>query len=295
MKNATKKKLSRGWGFCLFTFPALIMVLFATDIPFFMNIYYSLFDWNGISRSMEFIGLQNFAAIFQDKQFGTAAVFTLQFALFYVVIVNLLAMLLALPLAKRNRFTNFSRAFFYLPNVISLVAIGLIWKFILTSGFNSLYEMTGFPIFGMSWMGTPNLAFWSILIISIWQNLGYYIVIYIAGVMAVPKDVLEAAEIDGAGPFHKFKNIILPLIMPSITICMLYSLTFAFKLFDIILVFTKGGPANSTVSVAYNIYIEAFTNNRYGLATAKSLLFFLAVLAITLIQLSLTKRREVES
>ena len=116
-----------------------------------------------------------------------------------------------------------------------------------------------------------SLLFYVVVVMAVWQNLGFYMVNYIAGIIAVPGELLEAARIDGATSFQVFRKITIPMIMPAISICMLTSMTFAFKLFDIIMVFTKGGPANSTVSVAYNIYKEAFVNSKYGLATAKSL------------------------
>ena len=129
---------------------------------------------------------------------------------------------------------------------------------------------------------------------TVWQNIGFYMVNYIAGIISVPTELSEAARIDGANRVQGFFKITLPLIMPSISICLLTSLTFSFKLFDVVMVFTKGGPANSTVTVAYDIYKEAFVNNNYGLATAKSLVFVIFVLFITSIQLVITKHKEVE-
>ena len=144
-------------------------------------------------------------------------------------------------------------------------------------------------------MGTPALVFYVVVIMSVWQNLGFYMVNYIAGITTVPKDLIEAAKIDGATGFQVFRRVTLPLIMPAVSICTLTSLTFSFKLFDIIMVFTKGGPANSTVTVAYNIYKEASVKNNYGLATAKSLVFVVFVLIFTVIQLKVTKSKEVEA
>ena len=149
-------------------------------------------------------------------------------------------------------------------------------------------------MFNWSWLGTAKLAFFVVVIMTVWQNLGFYMVNYIAGIIAVPTELIEAAKIDGANKFQVFRRVTLPLIMPAVSICMLTSLTFAFKLFDVVMVFTKGGPANSTVSVAYNIYKEAFVNNRYGMATAKSLVFVVFVLIVTVIQLKVTKNKEVE-
>ncbi|MCI9135585.1 MAG: sugar ABC transporter permease [Lachnospiraceae bacterium] len=281
--------------FALFVFPAVLFVLFVTDVPFLMNLYYSVFRWNGVGRSMEFVGIQNFVKIFtQDPAFWKAVRFTLKFALFFVLAVNLVSLLVALVMAKERKSASVGRAFYYVPYIISLTAISLIWKFILGPGFEALYGITGWKFFNWSWAGTPKLTFYVVVLMAVWQNLGFYMVNYIAGIIAVPRELTEAARIDGASKLQVLRHITLPLIMPSISICMLTSLTYAFKLFDIVMVFTKGGPANSTVSVAYNIYMEAFARNNYGLATAKSLVFVVFCLLVTLIQLRVTKSREVE-
>ena len=251
-----KNNISKYFVFVLFVFPALAFVVFATDIPFLMNLYYSFYDWNGIGQGMKFVGLQNFKTIFtNDSLFWRGAIFTLKFAVFYVVI----------------------------------------WKFIFGPGFEALYHLTGWEFFDWSWLGTSKLAFYVVVIMTVWQNVGFYMVNYIAGIIAVPKELIEAAKIDGANSIQVLGKITIPMIMPAISICMLMSLTFAFKLFDVIMVFTKGGPANSTITVAYNIYKEAFANSRYGLATAKSLVFVIFVLIVTAVQLKVTKNKEVEA
>lgn len=291
-----KKKLSNFLLFALFVFPAVIFVLFTTNIPFIMNLYYSFFEWNGIGKEMTFVGLDNFKTIFtNDTLFWKGVTFTLKFAVFFVVIVNIISLAVALVLSKEKKSSSVGRAFYYIPYIISLTAISLIWKFIFGPGFEALYHITGWEFFNWSWLGTAKLAFFVVVIMTVWQNVGFYMVNYIAGIIAVPGDVIEAAKIDGANRFQTIIKIIIPLIMPAISICMLTSLTFAFKLFDVIMVFTKGGPANSTVSVAYNIYKEAFVNSRYGMATAKSLVFVVFVLIVTAIQLKVTKSKEVEA
>lgn len=293
MKNKKTKDLAI---FALFVFPAVVFVLFATDIPFVMNLYYSVFNWNGIGKNMEFVGLANYVKIFTaDPLFWKGVRFTLKFAVFYVVIVNIVSLTVAVVMARENKVNSLGRAFYYIPYIIGLIAISLIWKFILGPGFEALYSVTGWEFFNWSWLGTPKLAFYVVVVMAVWQNLGFYMVNYIAGIIAVPGELLEAARIDGATSFQVFRKITIPMIMPAISICMLTSMTFAFKLFDIIMVFTKGGPANSTVSVAYNIYKEAFVNSKYGLATAKSLVFVVFVLIITAIQMKITKSKEVEA
>lgn len=291
-----KKKLKNGLLFALFVFPALAFVLFASDIPFIMNLYYSVFDWNGVSQDMTFVGLDNFVKIFtNDTFFWKSLRFTLKYAVFFVIIVNLAALMVALVLARQSKVNNMVRAFYYIPYITGLTAISLLWKFIIGPGFESLYTITGWEFFNWSWLGTGKLAFVVVVVMTVWQTIGFYIVNYIAGIIAVPNDLLEAAKIDGASKFQTIYKIMIPMIMPSISICLLTSLTFSFKLFDVIMVFTKGGPANSTVSVAYNIYKEAFINNNYGLATAKSVIFVLLVLCVAAIQMKITKGKEVEA
>ncbi|QRV22170.1 sugar ABC transporter permease [Lacrimispora saccharolytica] len=296
MKVIEKGKAKDFLIFALFVFPALGFVLFSTDVPFLMNLYYSVFEWNGISRDMRFVGLQNFVHIFSnDALFWKGAAFTLKFSVFYVVAVNLLSLTVALVMAEEKKSSSVGRAFYYIPYIISLTAISLIWKFILGPGFEALYRTTGWEVFHWSWLGTAKLAFFVVVLMTVWQNLGFYMVNYIAGIISVPRELTEAAKIDGANRFQVLRRVTIPLIMPAVSICMLTSLTFSFKLFDVIMVFTKGGPANSTVSVAYNIYKEAFFSNRYGMATAKSLVFVVFVLIVTAIQLKVTKGKEIEA
>lgn len=297
MEAKKKKRMKETFVFLLFVLPAVIFVLFSTDVPFFMNGYYAMFDWNGISSDKTFVGLGNFIEIFTNSRnlFWKGLKFTLKFTVFYVIIVNILSLSVALALSKENKKSSVGRAFYYIPYIISLTTLSLIWKFIFGPGFEALYNLTGCEFFSWSWVGTPKLVFYVIVIMAVWQNVGFYMVNYIAGIIAVPKELLEAARIDGATTFQVFKNITMPLIMPSVSICILTSLTYAFKMFDIIMVFTKGGPANSTITVAYDIYREAFTKHNYGMATAKSLIFVVFVLMITVVQLKVTKTREVES
>lgn len=294
MKKGLRKKLSATGSLAVFTLPALAAVAIVTLIPFLMNMYYALYEWNGVSKTKVFVGLQNFVKIFtSDKDFITSLWFTLKFTLVFVLAINILAIAIAYGLANNRKIAYLFRSFYFTPYIISLVAISLIWKCILGPGFNNLYDITQWEFFGISWLGSPGPAFFTVVFVAVWQNIGYYMVIYVAGFTGVASDVLEAASVDGATGLTKFLRVQLPLLMPSITICTFTSLTYSFKLFDVVLVLTKGGPAGSTTSIAYNIYTEAFSASNYGLATAKSLIFFVLVLAITAIQLKFFKAKEV--
>ncbi|CAM4305840.1 MAG: sugar ABC transporter permease [Paenibacillus macerans] len=290
------RKRAEKLEFGIFTLPILISVIAVFYYPFIMTIRYSLTKWNGISKHPKFIGLDNFKQIFMgDANFTHAAWFTVKYMILYIVLINVLAILLALVLDMKLKSTNWLRAAFFIPYILSLVIVGFIWKFIFMQGFESLGQSTGWGVFALSWLGEPGLAFISVLFVSIWQSIGFYMVIYIAGLQSVPDDLKEAATVDGAGPVRRFFNVTLPLLAPSITISVFMALTNSIKVFDVILSLTGGGPGGTTYSVAYDIYRDTFQNNLYGYGTAKALILFVAVLIITIIQLTLFKRREVEA
>ena len=171
--------------------------------------------------------------------------------------------------------------------------MGFIWKFIFSQGFASLYEKTGLSFLNLSWLGDRNCILFGCFC-RIWQSIGFYIVLYIAGLQAIPLDILEACIADGATPVKKFFSITLPLLSPSITTCVFMSLTNSLKVFDIILALTKGGPGGSTYSSTLDIYREAFQNNHYGLGSAKALVYFVIVMILTRFVLKLLKSGEVE-
>lgn len=280
----------------LFTLPAVVMVILAMYIPFVMSGYYSLTEWNGISRNPVFVGLDNFKAIFSSgsPEFVRALIFTVRYAALFIIASNVIALALAVALNRKFRLANFLRGIFFVPYIMSMTIVGFIWKFIFTQGFEKLFEMTGWAFLNYSWLGDANLAFYSIVLVGTWQPLGFYIVLYIAGLQAVPTDVLEAASIDGASGVQRFFRVTLPLLGPSITTCLFMSLTNSLKVFDIILALTKGGPGGATYSATLDIYREAFQNNNYGLGSAKALVFFVIVLLLTQVVLRFFESREVE-
>jgi len=279
-----------------YTLPAMILVTLMLYIPFVLSGYYALTEWNGISKTPVFIGFANFVTIFSGSpEFLKALVFTGKYALFFILLSNVLALALATVLTRGFRAVNLVRGLFFVPYIMSMTIVGFIWKFIFTQGFEHLYEFTGWGVWNYSWLGNGQLAFWSVLIVGVWQSLGFYIVLYIAGLQAVPGDVLEAASIDGANGRQRFFRVVLPLLGPSITTCVFMSLTNSLKVFDTILALTKGGPGGATYSATLEIYREAFQNNHYGLGSAKSILYFVIVLVITQLVLRFFESREVKA
>lgn len=266
-------------------------------IPFLLGFYFSFTEWNGLDLDKaKWIGMDNVHRIFtNDDKFWASFKFTLEFTVVTVVVTNILALILGLLLTRPMRGRNTLRTIFFLPNMIGGILLGYIWQFIFTKGFKTIGEMTGWHFFELPWLGTPETGFWGLVIVFVWQTTGYMMVIYIAAIVGVPKDLMEAATIDGATYFQTVRKVIMPLVMPAITVCLFLTTSGAFKMFDLNLSLTKGGPGTSTQSLAYNIYAEALVNNRYGLGTAKAMLFFFAVSIIAVTQVWLTKRKEVEA
>lgn len=279
----------------LFTLPAVILVTMMIYIPFVSSGYYSLTKWNGISKKATFIGLSNFKTIlFESPQFLRVLLFTGKYTIWFMVLSNVLALALAILLVQRLKLANFLRGVFFVPYIMSMTIVGFIWKFIFSEGFARLFQMTQWEFFRWSWLGNSKIAFYSVVLVGVWQQLGFYIVLYIAGLQSIPPDVLEAATVDGASGWKRFFQVTLPLLGPSITICLFMSLTNALKVFDIVLALTQGGPGGSTYTATLDIYREAFQNNNYGLGSAKALVFFLVVLILTQLVLWFSRKREVE-
>ena len=214
--------------------------------------------------------------------------FTLFFAFFNVVLSNLLAFFIALALDAGIQSQKVLRSVFFLPNVLSMVVVALVWSFVFA---HLLPRLTGIEL----WMGDPGKAPWLIVLVQVWQQSGYLMVIYLAGMSNIPTDVLEAASIDGASFRRRLRHITLPLLMPAFTICLFLSLSNSLKSFD--LVYAMQGPsgyATGTVPFVMDIFFDAFAKKQAGLGTAKAILLFLAIALITGIQLTISKRREVQ-
>ncbi|MGM0838637.1 MAG: carbohydrate ABC transporter permease [Bacillota bacterium] len=282
--------------YAAFVGPALLFFLVIQIIPFLMGVYYSFTSWNGVSSVVEWVGFANYKKIFtNDEAFFNSFMFTTKFMFAAVIISNLIGFGFALLLNAALKTRNILRTVFFLPNVIGGLLLGFIWQFIFVKGFASVGAMTGISFFELPWLGDEKTAFWGIVIVFAWQISGYMMVIYVAALQGVDNSLLEAARIDGASNFTLITKIIIPLILPAFTICFFLTISMAFKIFDLNLSLTGGGPFNSTQSVAINIYQEAFQYNRYGLGTAKSIIFFVVVAIFTTVQVMATKKREVEA
>lgn len=294
--------MHRGWNFrtrerttfLLFVLPALVLVGFAFYGPFLMNVFYAFTDWNGIRKAPRFAGWDNFVELLADGDFAASVGFTAAFAVGFIALCNVLGLGLAVVLDQKTAVAGAVRAALFVPYILSLVIVGFIWNFLLGPGFASLAQ-TGWEFFLLDWLGDRNLNFYTVVLVSVWQALGFYVVIYYAGLQSIPPDVLEAATIDGAGPRLRFWRVTLPLLAASITSGLFFALASSIRVYDVIVSLTRGGPGRATASVTYDIYTEAFFNSRYGYGSAKSLVLLAAVVLISVVQLRALKSKEVEA
>ena len=271
--------------FPIFVLPTLIAFSFAFIIPFVMGVYLSFCKFKTITNA-QFVGLENYIKIFADKYFVNAFGFTLKFSVVSIITINVFAFILALALTRKIKGTNLFRTVFFMPNLIGGIILGYIWQQMINAVLLK-YETT--------LVANPTYGFWGLVILMNWQMIGYMMIIYVAGLQNVPTDLIEAAQIDGATSLQTLFKVKIPMVMPSITICLFLTVSNSFKLFDQNLALTAGAPSKKTAMLALDIYNTFYGRNGYeGVGQAKAVLFFIVVAVIALGQLVLTRRKEVE-
>ncbi|WP_027965231.1 carbohydrate ABC transporter permease [Halalkalibacillus halophilus] len=281
--------------YLLFTLPLIIIFATVVLIPFFIGLFYSFFEWDGFSNNpMVYVGIDNYIALLDDGRFGQSAWLTLKFTIMSLILVNVLGLGFALLVTSALKSTNFARTMFFMPNLIGGLILGYIWQFIFSDAFRIIGDLTGNERIFFNWLNDTDFAMYALVIVFSWQMAGYMMIIYIAGIQSIPGEVMESAQIDGANYWQRFKNIVFPLLMPALTISLFLTLSFGFKIYDTNLSLTGGGPALSTELLAMQIYNEIFGYNNYGYGQAKAIVFFIVIATITLTQVYVTKKREVE-
>ncbi|PKE19529.1 carbohydrate ABC transporter permease [Macrococcoides caseolyticum] len=285
---------TKSLAFWLFLLPVLVALFMVIIIPFIYGIYYSFTNWNGdISQTPGFVGFQNYVDLLKDDTFINALMFTFKYSIAAIFVINFIGLSLALIVTSKIKSKNLLRTVFFMPNLIGGLILGFIWQFIFTKVFAMIGEAIGSTAL-QGWLSDTHTGFWGMVILSTWQMAGYIMIIYIAYLENIPDDLLEAAEIDGANAWQRFKNITFPMVAPAFTVCMFLTLSGAFKIYDQNLSLTNGGPGNSTKMLAMDIVDTAFKMNHMGEAQAKAVVFFLIVTVISLTQVYYNKKREVE-
>ena len=282
MVKATKK----WWP--VFVLPTVLAFIIGFVIPFCEGLYLSFCKFTTINKA-SWVGISNYVKVFQDAQFFTSLSFTAVFTVVATVLINVLAFAVALALTNKIKGTNLFRTVYFMPNLIGGIVLGYIWNILI----NCLLSLLGKPLLALN----ATAGFWGMIVLMCWQQIGYMMIIYIAGLQSIPTDYIEAARIDGATSLQILFKVKIPNVMPSITICMFLTLTNSFKLFDQNLALTGGDPNHATEMLALNIYNNFYARSGAawkGIGQAKAVVFCIMVIAISLIQLRATRSKEVQ-
>ena len=283
MRIIMEKAIRKYWP--VFVLPTMAAFMIGFIVPFIEGIYLSFCKFTTI-KDADFVGIGNYIEAFKDTTFPHAFGFTAVFAIVTLVLVNVLAFALALALTQKIKGTNIFRTIFFMPNLIGGIVLGYIWQLI----FDGIFSH-----FDMALKLNAKLGFWGLVILICWQQIGYMMIVYIAGLQAIPDSLKEAAMIDGANAWKRLFHVTIPNMMPSITICTFLTITNSFKLFDQNLSLTGGEPLHKTEMLALNIYDTFYGRVGYeGVGQAKVVIFFLAVIVISMLQLRLTRSKEVQ-
>lgn len=272
--------------FIIFVGPTLVAFFIAFIIPFVLGVYLSFCDFTTVTNAT-FVGVSNYVEAFTNDGFINALWFTIKFAVVAVITINVCGFALALMLTQKIKGTNVFRTIFFMPNLIGGIVLGYIWQSIINGVLSKI---------GVTMLMDPAYGYWGLIILMNWQLIGYIMIIYIAGLQNVSPDLIEAAKIDGATSSQILKKITIPMVMPSITICLFLTIANSFKMFDQNLALTGGGPSNKTTMLALDIYDTFYGRIGFeGVGQAKAVVFFIIVAGIAMAQLMYTRRREVES
>jgi raffinose/stachyose/melibiose transport system permease protein len=262
-------------------------------VPFVNGLFYTFTDWNGF-KTTELVGFSNYADSFADPKFWSTLKFTALFVVVSLILVNVVAFGLALIVTSKLRSRNILRTFFFVPNLIGGVVLGVIWQFIFNSALVTLANKYDWELFKQSWLQDTNKAFWALIIVTVWQSSGYMMIIYITGLVSIENDVLEASQIDGASPLRTLFSIKIPLMAQAFTIALFLTLRGGFMAYDVNVALTGGGPFRTTELISLHIFQDAFLEGDFGTGQAKAVIMFLVVALAALVQVTVSKRYEVQ-
>lgn len=286
-------RLKKEWPYILFIIPAFVAYTVFGIYPLFSSFKYAFTNWDGFNKA-EFVGLSNFVTAFSDGPMLQALTNTLIYAVSVTVLVTIFAIPLAIILNSEMKSKNLQRAIFFFPSVPSALILGYLWSYMLSPTNKGLINriLSKFDISTVLWLARPNLAMFSLIMVTIWATTGWHACIYLANLQSIPKEYYESAQIDGAKRFDLFKHITFPMLAPAMTISVMLLITSSLKVFDLVFSLTNGGPGYSTTMITQIIITRGITEKMYGKATAMSVIFFIIIFIVTTLQLTLMKKRE---
>ena len=278
----------------IWVMPAVAVVIAFRYVATGAGTWYAFTDWDGISRSAHWVGIDNFRQILDDPASRGALTHTLELALAFVLVSNAIGLALALALQRTVKTRGLLRALFFLPVVMSSLAVSYVWQFIFsyTGPLNGLLDALGLESWKRAWTGDPTWALWTIFVVLVWQFVGLSMVMYLAGLEGIPEELDEASAVDGASTFRRFRKITLPLLAPAITVSVTLSTIYGLGVFDQVLAVTGGGPVDASETLATQIYKQTFAFGRFGYGTALSLVLTVLITVLAVAQLVVLRARE---
>ncbi|MEF2248347.1 MULTISPECIES: carbohydrate ABC transporter permease [unclassified Paenibacillus] len=279
--------------FFLLTLPAVALYMIFFLVPLFIGVYYSMTNWDGFSLSYDMVGLQNYMKILQDKRFMNSLVFTGLYTVIIVIGKLGVALVLALLLSGSLKMRGFFRSVYFFPAVLSMITVGMIFNYFFYALFPPIGEALGIDWLSRNILGNKQTAIYGIALTNIWQGFAVPMVIFIAGLASVPKDLNEAAIIDGASPMQRFFSVTIPFLIPMLTVNVVLAIKGGLTVFDYIVAMTNGGPSSSTESLGFLIYQHGMNEMKFGYGTAEAIYVFFLIALISFIQIKLLSRKEV--
>ena len=276
-----------------FTLPTVILYTIFFLVTMLIGVYYSFTDWNGISKDYTFVGLENYVKVLTDERFREAIWFNIGYTIALVVLLIVIPLMIALALNRIKRLSTLFRSIYFIPAVISMVTVGLIWNELFYRAVPVIGEMLNIKALSTSPLGNPKLAAIAILMVNIWQGCAIPTVLFIAGLQSVPKELLEAATIDGAGNWARFWNVIIPYLIPVLNMVIITQAKAGLTVFDYIKAMTNGGPAQSTEAVGLLIYRHAINEGKFSISVAEAMILCVIVGVVAAFSLRLTSNKQV--
>ncbi|ANA80853.1 binding-protein-dependent transport systems inner membrane component [Paenibacillus vortex V453] len=278
----------------LMTVPAVILFFVFLTLPALQGVYYSFTNWNGFGDNFDFIGFKNYANLFKDSNVGNAYWFTFKFAVVVTILINIFSLLIAMGLNAKIKARNFFRGIYFLPNILSVLIVGYIFNYLFSNVFTIWGQNLGIEWLSTNILGSEQHAWIGIVVVAVWQGIAYNTILYLAGLQTIPHTLYEASNLDGANRWQEFWRITFPLIAPFFTINMVLAMKNSLMVFDQIVALTNGGPGRATQSISHLIYTGGFEGGEFAYQSANSVIYFILIATISIVQIRFLQRREGE-
>ncbi|MEC0254769.1 sugar ABC transporter permease [Paenibacillus lautus] len=276
----------------LMTVPAVVLFFVFLTLPALQGVYYSFTNWNGFGDNFDFIGFKNYVNLFKDGNVGNAYWFTFKFAVVVTILINIFSLLIAMGLNAKIKARNFFRGIYFLPNILSVLIVGYIFNYLFSNVFTIWGQNLGIEWLSTNILGSEQHAWIGIVVVAVWQGIAYNTILYLAGLQTIPHTLYEASNLDGANRWQEFWKITFPLIAPFFTINMVLAMKNSLMVFDQIVALTNGGPGRATQSISHLIYTGGFEGGEFAYQSANSVIYFILIATISIVQIRFLQRRE---